>query len=39
LRAAQLVSLALIALSATLIIRRRLWLPEPQSRKPVKRHA
>jgi phosphatidylglycerol:prolipoprotein diacylglycerol transferase len=39
LRAAQLVSLALIALSATLIIVWRLWLPEPQSRKPVKHPA
>jgi hypothetical protein len=38
-RAAQLVSLALIALSATLIVVWRLWLPEPQSRKPVKRPA
>jgi phosphatidylglycerol:prolipoprotein diacylglycerol transferase len=38
LRAAQLVSLALIALSVTLIIVWRLWLPEPQSHKPVARH-
>src|SRR5262245_44901142 len=36
-RAAQLVSLALIALSATLIVVWRLWLPEPPLRKPVKR--
>ena len=39
LRAAQLVSLALIVLSMTLIILWRLWLPEPQSRRPVKRPA
>jgi phosphatidylglycerol---prolipoprotein diacylglyceryl transferase len=38
-RAAQLVSLALIVLSATWIIVWRLWLPEPQVRKPVKRPA
>jgi phosphatidylglycerol---prolipoprotein diacylglyceryl transferase len=39
LRAAQLVSLVLIALSATLIIVWRLWLPEPHRRMPVKRPA
>jgi phosphatidylglycerol---prolipoprotein diacylglyceryl transferase len=39
LRAAQVVSLALIALSVTLIIVWRLWLIDPQSRKPVARHA
>jgi phosphatidylglycerol:prolipoprotein diacylglycerol transferase len=38
-RAAQLVSLALIAFSATLILVWRLWLPEPPSRKPAKRPA
>ncbi len=38
-RAAQLVSLALIVLSATLIVVWRLWLPEPPLRKRVKRPA
>jgi phosphatidylglycerol:prolipoprotein diacylglycerol transferase len=38
-RTAQLVSLALIVFSATLIIVWRLWLPEPQVRKPMKRPA
>jgi phosphatidylglycerol:prolipoprotein diacylglycerol transferase len=34
-RTAQLVSLALIFLSGTLIIRRRLWLAEPSNRQPA----
>jgi phosphatidylglycerol:prolipoprotein diacylglycerol transferase len=38
-RAAQLVSLVLIALSATLIVVWRLWLLEPHSPRPVKRPA
>jgi len=39
LRAAQLVSLALIAFSATLIMVWRLWLPDPPVRRSVKRPA
>jgi prolipoprotein diacylglyceryltransferase len=38
-RAAQLVSLVLIALSATLLVVWRLWRPEPSSRTPAKRPA
>jgi phosphatidylglycerol:prolipoprotein diacylglycerol transferase len=39
LRAAQLVSLALIALSTILILGWRLWLPGSQNRQPTKRLA
>jgi phosphatidylglycerol:prolipoprotein diacylglycerol transferase len=38
-RAAQVVSLALIVLSATVLIRQRLWLAEPSVRQPVKKMA
>jgi prolipoprotein diacylglyceryltransferase len=38
-RAAQLVSLTLIVLSATLIVVWRLWIPDPSSRKPVNQPA
>jgi phosphatidylglycerol:prolipoprotein diacylglycerol transferase len=38
-RTAQLVSLGLIILSGTVIIRRRLWLAEPSARQPAKKMA